>query len=143
MLIMASGLLSSIAITACGACRAYSISRTPSTIPAARSRISRSSQVMYGSHSAPLTARVCTLACRALFSLSAAGKLAPPIPTIPASAMWTAICSGTSANGSGSGSRSSQRSSPSLSRVMVGSGNPETWGAVKSPIALIVPEVGA
>ena len=52
----------------------------------------RSSQVMYGSHSAALTTSVSTLP--RTFSLAAVGKPAPPMPTMPASSMRASTASG-------------------------------------------------
>ena len=44
----------------------------------ARSRISMSSQLMYGSHSAPFSSNVSGLTLRADSSFAASGKTAPP-----------------------------------------------------------------
>ena len=61
MAAMACGLLFSMPISTSPACSACAAMRMPSTMPAARSRISKSSQLMNGSHSAPFTTSVASL----------------------------------------------------------------------------------
>ncbi len=81
---MASGLLSSMPIsTSCGWIKCARIS-IPATSSAAFSRISRSSAVMYGSHSVPLMISVRMRCVGGGVSLTAVGKPAPPRPLIPA-----------------------------------------------------------
>ena len=70
----------------------------------------RSSQVMYGSHSAPLTTRISALPFT--FSFAAVGKPAPPMPTMPASSMRARTLSGVISESGGSETLSSV---PSLS----------------------------
>ena len=68
---MACGLSRSIAMMQRGAARTSVNSNAPATTSAAFSRISMSSQLMYGSHSAPLTISV--LHGTGVASLSAVG----------------------------------------------------------------------
>ncbi len=77
------------------------------------------------------------------FSFTAEGKVAPPMPTIPASATLAAISSGVAFSGRRRPSRGPQLSCPSVRMVMVGMGSPEGWGAAKWPTAITRPEVGA
>ena len=67
-------------------------SSAPAVTSAAYSRMSLSSQVMYGSHSAPFMRSVSTLP--RTFSFTAVGNPAPPMPTMPASAMRASTLSG-------------------------------------------------
>ncbi|MNJ79056.1 hypothetical protein D3C77_769630 [compost metagenome] len=66
----------------------------PATSSTAFSRISRSSVVMYGSHSAPLTISVRIAWLGRTLSFAALGKPAPPRPLTPASRMIRSSAAG-------------------------------------------------
>ena len=108
----------------------------------ARSRISMSSQVIYGSHSAALITKVCTFDLPLESNLMWVGNVAPPKPTIPderklsTSNFLSVCCQSKGCNGN-------QLSLPSGAIVMQVSGKPDGCGITCSSIADIVPEVGA
>ena len=68
----------------------------PRAISSARSRIRRSSQVIQGSHSAPLMISVSMRPVAPGFNLRWLGKVAPPRPTMPASRRMSLSASGDS-----------------------------------------------
>jgi hypothetical protein len=94
---MACGLLSSMPTSTRSAETMWRRMPMPRTMPAARSRISMSSQVIHGSHSAPLMTSVPMRPAAPGCSLMWLGKVAPPRPTMPASRSRSRSASGDSA----------------------------------------------
>ena len=108
----------------------------------ARSRISMSSQVIYGSHSAALITKVCTLDLPFVRNLICVGKVAPPKPTMPdARNLSTNLF--LSVLRQSVGCNCAQVSLPSGVSVMHISGRPDGCGMTCSLMVVIVPEVGA
>ena len=90
---MASFLLFSIPMIACLTSMAFINICIPITISSARSSIIRWSAVRYGSHSTPLIISTSALLPGGGVSFTWVGKVAPPIPTIPAAAIALTISS--------------------------------------------------
>ena len=139
---VAIGLLSSMPIMTFCAPNKNCAMAMPLTISSARSRISMSSQVIYGSHSAALMTRVCTPELPSPRSLMWVGKVAPPKPTMPdkrklATRFFLSVLR------QSCDLRSTHLSAPSGVIVMQRSGKPEGCGMMASSTAVTVPEVGA
>ena len=136
MAAMASGLLLSMPMTQEVSSKYFITTLMPSTMLSVLSSIRRISQVMKGSHSAPLITRVSTSARFLGFSLMWVGNPAPPRPTRPQAR--TALIRSSRLFTTG-GARSGQ-GVWSLSVVMTTLLHLSPPGVINSSMAVTVPE---
>ncbi len=109
----------------------------------ARSRINTSSQLMYGSHSAPLSSSCGPFSHNELSSLFAVGNAAPPSPTMPPRAMCSQASFGEICSNAVTAAAFSNRSSrPSLAITMQSVGAPNRCGAGRGSMAITSPDTG-
>ena len=107
---MASGLLSSMAITPRRTPVARRMSLSPSTMRGPFSSMLRWSAVRYGSHSAPLRMTISACLSGGTFILTCVGNDAPPMPQMPASSTAGMIFSGSTVSTSPTGVSSTHSS---------------------------------
>ena len=135
---MASGLLSSIPITPRFTPRARIAALSPSTMRSDSSIMRRWSHVTWVSHSAPLRIMVSQYLPSPTVSFTWVGKVAPPMPQMPAACTAGTILVGSHSSTPPSGSSSVHSSWKSFLMVMMVVGPPSRSTLV--PMAVTSPE---